>query len=131
MNPAQKKIAKQARAGFLSLKLQGDVAGLTTYTSRRRRIVCYLQAPPKEPVTPDQAFFRSRFTFAIAAWRAMPKSQQLQWYQACKRANLRLGPTALIVAAAMPGQIATIRTIERQTATKLLDESDEIVITPL
>ena len=125
---AQAKIAKQAKAGCLALKIQGDIAGLTTYTTRRGLAVFYLQAPPKEPVSVDQAYFRAIFSAAIAQWRLMSISQREQWSLACRRAKLRLGPTALIVASQMPGQLPCIRTIEQQTATTLIDTEGNIVL---
>lgn len=129
MNPTQKKIAKQARSGCLALKLQGDVAGLTTYTTRRGRIVYFLQAPPNQPMSADQWYFRSQFRAAIALWNAMPKPQQQAWYRACKKAHLRIGPTALIVAAMMPGRTSDIRTIEKQSGEQLLDTTGMPLLT--
>lgn len=125
MNPAQQKIAKQARSGCLALKLQGDIGGLTTYTTRRGRIVYFIQAPPNQPMSADQSYFRSQFRAAIACWQAMSKQQQQAWYRACRTAHLRIGPTALIVAALMPGRTSDIRTIERQSGERLLDSTGQ------
>jgi hypothetical protein len=68
------------------------------------------------------------FASAIDCWQTMPRSQQQQWRTACKRGNLRVGPTALIVAAAFPQNLTSIRTLERQTATTLLNEDGTIAI---
>lgn len=121
MNARQTKIAKQAKSGFLCWKIQGDIAGLTTYTTRRGRAVVYLQAPPKEPVTPDQALFRSRFALAAAIWQTMSQPQREKWRLACKRAKLRLGPTALIAASTAPQNANNLATIQRQSNVTLFD----------
>lgn len=51
----------------------------------------------------------------------MSKPQQQVWQKAAQRSHANIPPTALIVAALMPGNTSTIRTIETTTNTKLLD----------
>lgn len=118
----RKKIAKLAENCILGWTLQGDVAGLTTYTTRRHRIVFYPARPADQPPSPDQIFFRSIFKSAIDLWQAMSKPQQQTWQKAAQQSHANIPPTALIVAALMPGQQSTIRTIEQTTKTKLLDD---------
>lgn len=52
----------------------------------------------------------------------MSKPQQQTWQKAAQRSHANIPATALIVAALMPGQQSTIRTIEQTTKTKLLDD---------
>lgn len=76
---------------FLGLIQSGDLAGLTTYvTERRRRAVFFPLAPPTKPPTADQIAQRSAFKAAIDAWNALPPADKSNWERAAKRLSLGL-----------------------------------------
>ena len=108
--------------------MQGDVAGFTTYTTRRGLIVAYPAAPAKDLVSVDQSFFRARFWQATQAWRMMTTAQKAAWRTAVKRCAINIPVTALIVAAGQPKNIPIIRTIERQSNQTLLNADGSFVL---
>ena len=73
---------------LLGLDVAGDVAGYTTYTDKRRRVIAYPVAPPKDPPTPLQLAHRARFTAAIDAWNAAPFSDRQDWERMAKLLSL-------------------------------------------
>ncbi len=57
---------------LLGFRVSGDMAGLTYFQTRRRKLVAYPATSPKEPPTPAQQIQRARFRQAVAAWVAAP-----------------------------------------------------------
>lgn len=69
--------------------ISGDAAGLTWYTDRRGRVVCYPAAPPKEPPSMLVAYQRDRWRRAAEGWRALSPSQRADYKRACHLLHLQ------------------------------------------
>jgi hypothetical protein len=72
------------------LTLQGDVAGLTTYTSKRRRIVFFPQAPPLSPPTWYQSYQRQLFANAATAWSLLTQAERNDYMTSCRFVAARI-----------------------------------------
>jgi len=103
--------------GFL---ISGDLADLTTYKSRRGKIVTFAKTWPKKPATPAQEAQRQRFRDAAQAWQALTPAARAQWELATLRASLCLNGYDLFVHWHTTQDELAIRTLERQTHTQLL-----------
>lgn len=105
---------------FLGFQPTGDLAGLTCYTSRRRRIVWFVKSPPTSPPSVAQRLNRARFTAAAQAWKATPTAKRDLWHLASRRGGLCMHGYNLWVHWQIIRDAGTIHTIERQTRTKLI-----------
>lgn len=105
---------------FLGLTVTGDVAGFTCYTTRRRQIVVYPQAPPLTPPTPDQSTMRDKMRNTALIWNNKPASFRSLWNEAARRAKLPMGGFALLFTWYTTRDHAAFATIEAQSSTQLL-----------
>lgn len=101
--------------------IQGDIGGLTCYTSRKRGVVVFIKAPPRVPPSFAQIHQRNRFRAAGQAWQSMGHTEREKWRTLCNRLKLRIGPPALFFYWYLKTAHQHIRTIEHQAATKVLD----------
>lgn len=106
---------------FLGLKVQGDIANLTCYTSRRNRIVWYLNAPPDKPPSVAQIGQRNKFRGAANTWRSASQATRDKWNTAARQAHLRLSGYATWTFWIATGRRDIIQTIEHQSGVALLD----------
>jgi hypothetical protein len=104
---------------FLGLKIQGDLGPFTCYTSKRNRIVWFLKAPPKTPLTEEQLNQLAMFREAAWAWRSFTDEQRQVWTLAARKASLRISGYNLLTYLVATGDDAAVRTIERQTGISL------------
>jgi hypothetical protein len=107
-------------AWLLGLNVQGDLAGLTMYTSHlRRKRVVFDKAPPLVPATAAQLAQRQKFRDAGAAWQRLTTDQKDAFELATKRAWLKLTGFNLACWWYLTNQDAAIATIERQSGVTL------------
>lgn len=105
---------------FLGLRPYGDLGGLTCYTTRRRRTVWFVKAPPTCPPSLGQRLQRLRFTTAARAWQSLKPDQRDRWNRAAQAAGLQLHGYDLWIHWQIVHDLATIRTIEHQTNIELV-----------
>lgn len=114
-------IAPDERAlSFLGFRPTGDLADLTCYTSKRRKVVWFLKAPPTKPPTIHQQSQRNAFRMVALAWQGMTEAQRQQWSLAEKRGCLSITAYNLFTWWCLRADANPIRTIERQTNTTLI-----------
>jgi hypothetical protein len=106
--------------GMLGLNVQGDLGGLTFYTSQRGKLVFFAKAPPLNPASPQQERNRNRFRACGYNWARLPRNLKDAWERATKRAGLGLNGYGLFTYWQMTANNATIRTVERRTALALI-----------
>lgn len=92
----------------------GDLGGLTFYTSKRRKLVFFLKAPPKTPPNFWQRRNQHRFRLAAALWRRLGQAERRRWELASRRLSLRLTGYNLWIYYFTSRDQATIDTIFRQ-----------------
>lgn len=98
----------------------GDWGPFTIYTSKRRRPVFFLKAPPKEPPTDRQTYRRDAFRLVARLWAKVSAAQKRLWEQASIDAHLSVTGYNLYVYYQLTKDRNTIRTIEQQTNLVLL-----------
>lgn len=99
---------------------QGDLGGLTVYTSQRKKLVVFPRAPPLNPPSIDQIYQRQRIVAAARQWRMLPLEKRQAWLRAARRASLKITGYNLFVFWSTSHDDAKIRTIERQSGESLL-----------
>ena len=104
---------------MLGLTVSGDLGDITIYTSKRRRRVYFVKAPPLEPPSPAQQVMRSRWSQALDAWRRMSPGDRETWQRVCERAHLRINGINLWIWNQTRPDDGTIATIERIAGEKL------------
>lgn len=100
---------------FCGFNTQGDLGPLTTYTSRRGKLVYFPRAPPKEPASAEQFLQRTKFRMTGNAWRAAAATKRTAWETLSKRANLRVTGYNLFTYWHMTGDNKAIDTLANQT----------------
>jgi len=68
----------------------GDIGPFTFYTSKRRRPVRYIKAPPLTPPTFRQRIQRHRFRTAGFLWRLLPQESKDAWLDAARLSKIRI-----------------------------------------
>jgi hypothetical protein len=101
--------------GALGLIVSGDIDGLTIYTDRHGRKVAYPKAPPKEPPTDFQIYYRNRFKTAQANYMALTAPQKADYEDLTKRANLCLTGQNLFIHVALKHTFGLLDTLQQQT----------------
>jgi hypothetical protein len=102
------------------LTLQGDVAGLTTYTSKRRRIVFFPQAPPLSPPTWYQMYQRQLFQNAATAWSMLDQPSKNDYETSCRFVLARITGYNLWMKIALTGNDQDAQAIEAKTGIPLV-----------
>lgn len=103
------------------LNIAGDLGALTYYTSKRKKVVWFLKAPPTKPPSTLQITTRNAFRIAAMCWRHLTPQRRAAWETATKTASLCMTGYNLFVHSITRGNLEAIRTIERQTGQVLLD----------
>lgn len=83
----QRKIGASFPIGFYPL---GDLADFTYYTTRRRKVVRFLRAPPTSPPSWLQRRQRAAWTAAAAAWQTAPNTFRLWWRAVANLNHLKI-----------------------------------------
>lgn len=105
------------------MNTQGDFGPYTMYTSKRKHLVVFLKAPPKEPPSPAQQQLLARFKTAAGTWNQLSADDKAKWRLAVARTRCRIGANALWTFWQMTRDRATIATIERQSGITLTLEA--------
>ena len=105
---------------LLGLVAWGDIGELTTYVSKRGKIVWMFKTYPHKPTSPLQKERRDAWSAAAAAWNALTPAQRQQWDLATRRASLPLHGFNLWMHWSITHDDQCIRTLEHQTNTTLL-----------
>lgn len=105
---------------FLGFAPTGDLGGLTGYTSKRRRPVWYLKAPPKTPPTCWQLHQRNRWRVYGWAWTSLTEQQRSNWTRAAQLARLKISGINLFFWYQHTHDRAVIRTVEHQSGVNLI-----------
>lgn len=105
---------------ILGFRPTGDLGPLTIYTAANGTIVAYLKAPPKEPPTYYQQRQRNRFRLCGWLWDQLAQEKRDQWNLAAARTNAAIHGYGLFTYWQMTKDLPPIRTIERQTFTRLV-----------
>ena len=75
---------------LLGHSMQGDLAGMTCYTSQRNKVVWFVKSPPLEPASPTQRTIRNIFVMNANLWRTMSTASRSTWNDAAIAAKLRI-----------------------------------------
>jgi hypothetical protein len=113
-------VEKNYMLGWLGLRVSGDVADFTFYTNRRGKVVFFLFAPPNTPPSAAQTSKRNAMARIAGNWRLIPGPQRANWRRACLKLHLEVVGFGLFFHLAVKKDLATIRTIERQSNLTLL-----------
>jgi len=113
------KLAQQNLFRFLGWNTQGDLGPWTFYTNKRRALVWFLKAPPKNPPTWKQRLQRARFTFAAILWQSLQPDQRAAWGTAARRAHLRITPYNFFCYVQLRRDFAAARTVAHQSGVDL------------
>lgn len=114
--PRNNAMALGIPASTLGLIVSGDVDGITIYTDRYGRKVAYPKAPPKEPPTAFQTYYRGRFKTAQANYMALTVTQKAEYEDLTKRANLCMTGQNLFIHVALKHTFGLLNTLQQQTA---------------
>jgi hypothetical protein len=98
----------------LGFRSQGDIGPLTMYTSKRRRLVVYLQAPPKTPPTRRQLHQRAKLLHAAFLWRTLSLEEKATWSRAARKAHLRISGYNLYIFSVLTLDPSAAATVARQ-----------------
>lgn len=107
-------------ASVIGLIVSGDVSGQTIYTDRYGRKVVYPKAPPKEPPTDFQIYYRTRFGAAQAAYMALTIAQKKAYEDLTKAANLCMTGQNLWIHVALKHTFALLDTLQLQSGITVL-----------
>lgn len=100
--------------------IQGDLGPVTTYTSRRGRLVLFPRSPPLTPPSPGQAAMRDIWRAAAQLWRLLPPEKRQAWMQLAQIAKLRMHGYALWTYYVRTADDATIETLQRTSGITVL-----------
>jgi hypothetical protein len=109
----------KANSIILGMNVQGDLGPMTMYTSKRKKLVAFLRAPPLNPPSPTQEIMRDLFRTYAANWRAAGQTTRDAWNSACKRCNLGLCGYTLWVWFSRTRDAGSLATIEQQSGLSL------------
>lgn len=98
----------------------GDWGPFTIYTSQRAKPVFFIKAPPKDPPTARQTFWRDSFRLVARLWANVTPEMKARWEAASIAARLSVTGYNLFVYYQLTKDAAAIRTIEQQTRLTLL-----------
>lgn len=100
---------------LLGWQTQGDLGPVTTYTSRRGKLIVYDKAPPLSPPTQAQITQRQRWTAAAKAWSRLSAQEQANWEAASKSAGASITGFNVWIYTVTTQDPAPARTIARQS----------------
>ena len=73
---------------LIGLRVSGDLAGNTIYTTQKGRFVEYKAAPARKPPSPLQTAQRTAFVRSIRSWRSLAEADRELYEQASLLMNL-------------------------------------------
>lgn len=100
---------------LLGFSMQGDLGGMTCYTSKRNKVIWFVKSPPLEPASPTQRAIRNIFVLNANVWRGFTAEQRATWSLAANAAKLRIHGYDLFTWFMRHRDRATLATIERQS----------------
>lgn len=103
----------------IALKLQGDLAGWTTYTNRRGKITFYPQAPPLDPPSWAQQYQRLHFSQAASAWNYLSQADRDNYERSAKEVKATITGYNLWMSAALIGDDTGLVAVEKKTGRHL------------
>lgn len=101
-------------ASMIGIIVSGDVSGLTIYTDRYGRKVAFPKAPPKEPPTDFQIYYRSRFRTAQQNYMALTAFQKKAYEDLTKAASLCMTGQNLWIHVALKHTFTLLDTLQTQ-----------------
>ena len=104
---------------LLGHSMQGDLGGMTCYTSQRNRVVWFVKSPPLEPASPTQREIRNIFVLNANVWRSMSIASRSTWNDAAVAAGLRIHGYDLFTWWMRKKDNQTLATIERQSGVSI------------
>lgn len=108
-------VTKPSIYELIGNSMQGDLAGMTCYTSKRNKVTWFVKSPPLEPASPTQRTIRNIFVLNARIWTQFTVDQRATWSDAARLARLRLTGYNLFTWWQRIRDEATLRTIERQS----------------
>lgn len=112
--------AETAVLKIIGFSPTGDLGPLTGYTSKRRKAVWYLKAPPDKPPTCWQIAQRNKFRALARVWTALQPSQRASWMEAARKARLSITGYNLFIWYQLRQDTKAIETIQRQSGINVL-----------
>lgn len=103
----------------IALTLQGDLAGWTTYTSKKRRIVFFPVSPPRMPATPTQFVYRARFQTLAQQWTSLSEAERNDYATSARYVRANITGYNLWMKAGMTADDQQIQTVEQATGIPL------------
>jgi hypothetical protein len=100
---------------FLGFNTQGDLGGVTFYTSHDHGLVFFLATTPKKPQSARQRHQRNLFRLCAETWLRFSPEQRALWETASKRAGLRITGYNAWVHIQLAHDQAWYATLRRQT----------------
>jgi hypothetical protein len=109
-------MAHQPQRGWniLGVSVQGDLGGITYYTSATRKLVAFAKAPPLNPPSQKQLEMRQAWSDAAAEWRDLTNDQRTKWKQITDHVRLRVTGYNLWIWYWRTRDEGSLRTIERK-----------------
>lgn len=98
----------------------GDLGALTMYTTVRGNMVAFPKSPPLNPPSQLQTQMRNFYRLAASAWRGLTPQDRDAWSNAARRASLRITGYNLFIYWQRTKDVATLKTIERQSGITLI-----------
>lgn len=114
------KTPKPRLFDFWGWNTQGDFGPWTFYTSKRKGLVFFLRAPPKEQPSPWQIHQRAVWTAIADLWKSTTQETRDNWELATKRLRLSITGYNLFVWYHCSHDREAIATIERQSGLQLI-----------
>lgn len=115
-------LVKTNLLAIMGWRVQGDIGPWTCYTSKRRKFVFFLKAPPDKPPSEWQRSRRHLFKMAASGWRGLSDETKATWELATKRLSLRLTGYNLWIWWYWKQDRAAIATIEQQSGLTLIED---------
>lgn len=112
--------AQDRKLNFLGFRPTGDLADLTSYTSKRNKVVWFKKAPPLKPPSLKQIHQRLLFGNAARGWKQLTQGTRDDWKTAAHRAHIHLSGYLLYMVWTLTPDRGPIRTIERISGITLL-----------
>ncbi len=111
-------------ASILGLIVSGDIDGLTIYTDRYGRKVAFPKAPPKEPPTDFQVYYRNRFRIAQRNFMALTIMEKVDYESLAKAASLCMTGQNLFIHVSLKHTFALLDTLQSQTGITVVAPSE-------
>lgn len=105
---------------FLGVNIQGDLAGITCYRSKRGGVIWYPKAPPKCQPSQLQIDQRAKWRAILDDWLALTDAARADWMLITERASLSLHGLNLYIWWRCSEDDTVINTLERQTGITVL-----------